>query len=412
MTQSAKEGMSSATMSTTMSTTVDGDGNDCWYGHLPCVRYNRQGCDYHNPGRKPIYRNPSLLPRWGAPKSSFSGNFSADIQLVQDVLERAMWRSMYMLVTRGPEDALVGMINDIIHPSREDAMNSTGTKEDQSNPAPLFCDTPDSRFKSTLPFDTGSITPLEPIHSAIPYHLAFYHLHCARRRHMLNSNSKTCFIGELSCHGRSVISPDVPCNWSSEVYYSDGTFLQKQELTYTTGSRRTGSWPPVEVRVCRHKSLRLQSFEVKENAHGLLVVSLFIQFLPKGRWVGDTGANWNSTLGGNFQNLYVCDRCHSDLEYHIEVVGREVRVRFTCSRDLGDATARFLPKWHILQTAALSYWFRNKQYDHDRFEGRCDDPSTYDVYKRVWRAAAELGRPNLHLVTFRTSKGDFSALSD
>lgn len=129
---------------------------------------------------------------------------------------------------------------------------------------------------------------------------------------------------------------------------------------------------------------------------------------------GDGEVMWVATgavLGAATCRTSTSATCHSDLEYHVEVVGREAHVRFTCSRDLGAATERFLPKWYILQTGAGSYCVRNHQYRYDTVGGRCDTPHTYDVYKRVWRTAKDLGRPGLHLVTFRTSQGEFSALS-
>ncbi|KAK8133813.1 hypothetical protein PG984_005825 [Apiospora sp. TS-2023a] len=156
----------------------------------------------------------------------------------------------------------------------------------------------------------------------------------------------------------------------------------------------------------------MQNVEVVEDDGGLLAVSLRLTFPPRGRWRGDAGGNWTSTYGGNLHNLHICDRCHCDLEYHVEVVGREARVRFTCSRDLGAATERFLPKWHTLQALAGSYCFRVLQYRYNTVGGRCDTPSTYEVYKRVWRTANDLGRPGLHLATFKTSQGEFSALSN
>ncbi|KAK7977404.1 hypothetical protein PG988_004894 [Apiospora saccharicola] len=109
----------------------------------------------------------------------------------------------------------------------------------------------------------------------------------------------------------------------------------------------------------------MQNVEVVEDDGGLLAVSLRLTFPPGGRWRGDAGGNWTSTYGGKLHNLHICDRCHSDLEYHVEVVGREARVRFTCSRDLGAATERFLPKWHVLQALAGSYCFRVQQYHYD-----------------------------------------------
>ncbi|KAK8039337.1 hypothetical protein PG993_007748 [Apiospora rasikravindrae] len=385
-----------------MSTTsqCDDRNHGRWSGQLPCVCYSHQGCDQHNPARKLIYRNPSLFPkqpeRQKRERPGFFGALWANLLFFNAFIRRVEWhKSQHAGPIKNPED--------VIRPAREDVLSDTRAAENEFEPLPVLPFARDNPpFSSNLPFDTGSITTLRPIHKAIPYHLAFYHLDYARRLYKLNSNSKACFIAELSCHGTSTIDLNVPCTWSSEIYYNGGTFLQKQELAYTINSRRT-IWPPVKIRVCHHRSVQLQYFRAVDN-HGLLAVSLFITFLPKGRWRGDTGGPWSSAWGGNLRNLHVCDRCHSDLEYHVEVVGSEAHVRFTCSRDLGAATDRFLPKWHILQTAAGSYCFRNRQYHYDIFEGRCDDPSTYDVYKRVWRTAKKLGRPNLYLTTFRTSQ--------
>ncbi|KAK8006281.1 hypothetical protein PG991_012578 [Apiospora marii] len=397
---------------------MDAARDSPWHGQLPCVCYSHQGCDEHNPGRKALYRNPNLLPK--EPRGherkepdflvAFMDDFMADMMFLDQLLSRVLWHLTSTLSTMGPQWVMGNLADGIFRPAREDALRMTRKVESKPTSSPLSFHNENPPFSSDLPFDTGSITTLEPIHDAIPYHLAFYHLDCARRRHKLDSNVKACFIADLSCRGTSTIHPNVPCAWSSEIYYSNGTFLQKQELTYTMDTRRR-KWPAVHIRICHHKDVHMHNFEVVDN-DGLLAVSLRLTFPPRGRWRDDAGANWRSIWGGNLRNIYVCDLCHSDLEYHVEVVGREVHVRFTCSRDLGAGTERFLPKWHILQTGAGSYCVRNHQYRYDTVGGRCDTPSTYDVYKRVWKTAKDLGRPGLHLATFRTSTGEFSALSN
>lgn len=33
-----------------------------WYGHFPCVDEAHRGCQKHNPGSEPLFRNPHLPP--------------------------------------------------------------------------------------------------------------------------------------------------------------------------------------------------------------------------------------------------------------------------------------------------------------------------------------------------------------
>ncbi|KAK7980486.1 glycosidase crf2 [Apiospora arundinis] len=356
MMSSSDEVMSHDSASTKVGNGVYRDGP--WQGQSPCVCHYRQGCDQHNPHQKPIRHNPSLLPK----KPWYSS-------ATESILRRTGLRS----TTSTNFDSLMS-----------------------------------SFFLSNLPFDFGSITPLPPIHEAIPYHLAFYHLDSARRR--LNPNVEVAFIPELSCHGLSSIKSrtarDMPFTWSSEIYFGNGTFLQKQELMYTMDTQRT-FWPSTTVNVCSHRAVRLQLVRVQNN-DGIPSVSMLIKYPPFGRWVNDFGSLWNSAKGGSKNDLLPCPKCPSDLGYHVESIGREFQVRFTCCRDLGAATERHLPKWQTLLTGEGSYILRPKQYLWQPSYVRMDEPSHYERYKHVLEVAKSLDRPNLHRVTYMTAGGELS----
>ncbi|KAK8107895.1 uncharacterized protein PG998_009908 [Apiospora kogelbergensis] len=267
---------------------------------------------------------------------------------------------------------------------------SESVKEEIVELTPQFETGKISPLFSDLPYDSGSITTLPPIHEAIPYHLAFYHLDWARRK--MKVWARRALIPELSCHGTSTIKSvtgcDVPCTWSSDIYYYNGDFLQKQELMYTMDMHRIVASPT-------------------EDKDGLISVSTNIQF-PPGRWQDDKGDSWSSAKGGSKKDIHRCSKCHSDLGYHVEVVDREVRVRFTCCRNLGNATTRSEPKWQTLLTGEGFYGLRHAVFVRHDPGYRNDRPSTYRLYKTVLETAKHLGRPNLYRDTYETVCGDFS----
>lgn len=185
-----------------------------WHGQLPCVCYSHQGCNQHNPGRKALYRNPNLLPkepREHEQKPDFFVNFVADLTFLDQVLSSVLWHLTSAVVTKGARWVMENLKDGILKPARDDVLRMTRKGEAKPKSSPQSCHGENPPFSSNLPFDTGSITTLKPIHEAIPYHLAFYHLELVRRRHKLDSNVKACFIADLSCHGTSTIHPHVPC---------------------------------------------------------------------------------------------------------------------------------------------------------------------------------------------------------
>ncbi|KAI1499109.1 hypothetical protein F5X99DRAFT_411431 [Biscogniauxia marginata] len=221
-----------------------------WYGQLPCVCHSlcvchshsvgpfHRGCHRHNPSQSPIYRNP-LLP----PKAQEPGCFGRIFSWLRDAFspEAALGIFSSLSVVYSPETA----------------------SEHTSEPFLLFSDSwakehgpepePPSLFYTELPFDSRSFNTLVPIHPTMPYHLAFYHLDCVRRR--LDPDVKVAFIPELSCSGNTSFCHNGPgYAWSSEIYFDKGAFLQKQEISYST-DRETCS---LRLTGCPHMSLTIK----------------------------------------------------------------------------------------------------------------------------------------------------------
>ncbi|KAK7946639.1 uncharacterized protein PG986_010960 [Apiospora aurea] len=292
-----------------------------------------------------------------------------------------------------------------------DSMESvaTGDETEPSKEAHLIETIP--LFTSQLPFDTASILALEPMHSVIQYRLAYYHLDCARRR--LSPDNDVAFVPELSCSGRSRFSPRDPSfDWTSEVYYNSGSFLQRQEMSFKLDKEHS-NYPHLNIRVCHHQYAHFLSWQVKDR-DGQLAVSVKVCFSP-GRFKHDLGLGWKNDQGANLAELHVCTRCQCDFEYNIEVVGRQAHVRFACYRDLGTATDRFEPQWRChLTPKGLREPRRLRWSSWNAGEPpyRIDSPTDYELYRRVWQTARRLERPNLQQVTFETNSGVFQSSSE
>ncbi|KAK7919994.1 hypothetical protein PG985_008016 [Apiospora marii] len=252
--------------------------------------------------------------------------------------------------------------------------------------------------RTILPFEEASFATLAPLHPSMPYHLAFYHLHWARRaiekRDALKETSRL-----MECAGESLASPNNQAGpryqWSSELYWTT-KLVQKQELRYRVDARGTNN-SGIDITMCPHITVSLGQLQI-ENGFGGLWASGSISH-KSGRPLVD----WDSR-NGRLAKLHICPICYCDLEQSLEVRGNEVHVRFTVYKDLGDGIDRFDPKWRALLTGEGSGTTRQ----HARY---IDGPQKYQVYWQVWQAAYFLKRPNLHLVRFKTGSGeDFNGL--
>lgn len=326
-----------------------------WFGQPPCVcYYSQQGCHQHNPTQSLIFRNTCLPPKQQQP------NFFSRIL-------SSFWNDSWQTASskETPKTRCEPLLVDVV-----------SSKEPE--PLPLF--------STELPFDSQSVDTLQPLHPTMPYHLAFYHLDCIRRQ--LDPGIKVAFIPELSCGGISRFYENSPeYTWSSEIYFDNGTFLQKQELSCVID--RGSDCRTLKFTACHHITFEIMALWFKYNDTFITAHSLLS--FPRIDDEEIFGYKWWTSKMGRFTRMSVCGKCHSDTESTLELVGHQLHIRYTCYRDLGPATDRSIPKWRCLLTG----------------EGVTNRFRTFDLYARVWQTAQQLGRPNLHMVTHATSSGEF-----
>ncbi|KAK8024136.1 hypothetical protein PG993_012202 [Apiospora rasikravindrae] len=358
------------------------DAQGHWDGQLPCSYGYKYTCRIHNSTLRPIYHNPLL----DAPKSS-RWNLP-DIPAVCKKLRYFAHSSVRVT------DSLESVASD------DEAKPLKEVSLVEGSPP----------FLSGLPFDVASILTLDPMHPAMPYGLAFYHLNYARRQ--LKPTNSVAFVPELSCSSRSRFGPRGPSfDWTSEVYYNSGSFFQRQEIRCILDEGRN-QYPPLEICFCHHQQACFSDWTL-ENKDGHLAASAKISFAP-GRYNHDRGYTWRNDRGANLADLHICTCCHCDFEYNVEVVGRQVNVRFACYKDLGAATDRFEPKWRCHLTDKGLSITRDSPWRAWTGEIPCrsDSLRDYELYRYIWQTAKKLNRPNLHLVMFEAARGEFQSSSD
>ncbi|KAI1192405.1 hypothetical protein F5X97DRAFT_337585 [Nemania serpens] len=324
-----------------------------WDGQLPCVsHHSKRGCCQHNPTQSLIFHDPRLPPKPGNRFTRLLSWFWHNIQI-----------------------------------------NCCPEETSQTADEPLFIDVdsekeaePTPPFRSELPFDYQSVATLAPVHPSMPYHLAIYHLDCVRRQ--LDPEVKVAFVPELSCSGTSHFFHNGPqYTWSSEIYFEDGSFLQKQEISYIMD--KSSSWRTIKFSLCPHSiTLKITGPWFTKN-DGFYTARALLRFQPIGGEEFHGIKLWTSKKG-SFVRMSCCIACHSDAEEFLELKGDQVHIRYTCFRDLGGATERSTPKWKSVLTG-------------EHIKRR---PSRFVLSKRVWKTAQRLGRPNLHLVTHDSLQGD------
>lgn len=310
-----------------------------WYGHPPCVsELCHRGCRDHNPTQSPVYRNALLPPKLPAP---YPGLFHRLYTL---------WIAIFW-TTAPPEDTSV----------------IQGQSDADTKPSPFF--------HSRLPFDRSSFHWLMPIYPYMPYHLAFYHLDCARRN--LDPETKVALISELSCSGKACFDKGGPeYTWSSDIYVNNGTFLQKQDIHCMLDEASEYKFLPFVG--CRHNCFVVRRLSFNDG-EGSPAAKAYLDFFPYTDYKNVETTDWDSQQG-RFVRLQLCGFCHSDLAQILEVIDNKLHIRVTSFRDLGSGKDRFQPTWagHLSMSGSRRY------DDH--------------VYGRVWRTVKELGRPNLQSV--------------
>ncbi|KAL6852148.1 hypothetical protein J3F83DRAFT_756733 [Trichoderma novae-zelandiae] len=231
-----------------------------------------------------------------------------------------------------------------------------------------------------------SALTLVPIHSVMAYHLSLDHLECIRGR--LSPGTKTAFIPELSYEDGCVSESLTDYSWSNEIYFSKGSFLQKQEIDCYQS--RADENRPESFTACPHRSLTISTPEFTIN-NNMVEVSARVTNHPP-RCASHGSEKW-SNFDGKYAQLVTCTICHADAECVLELHDRSLRIRYTCYRDLGPGVDSGHSKWLALLTGQGS----------PQREGR--EP---EVYERVWHTANNLRRRGLYRVTHQTPNGVFN----
>lgn len=238
-----------------------------------------------------------------------------------------------------------------------------------------------------MPNTSGFTLP--PIHYRMQYHLSMNNLNCISRR--LGPETETRYILELSLAGSASSDKDTQYQWSSEIYFDNGTFLQKQEIR--TAFHRADENPPEHFTGCPHQSLSVYTPTFRDR-EGMCEAEAWITCKPS-RCPSHPMQKWSS-FQGPYTHISSCTICYSDTECHIELDGSYLNVRYTCFRDLGAGTDPNDPKWRSLLTGVGI--IHRPQYE-------------FEVLRRVWNAAFRLRRSNLWDVVHQTPHGLFHVRS-
>ncbi|TFB01040.1 hypothetical protein CCMA1212_006899 [Trichoderma ghanense] len=248
-----------------------------------------------------------------------------------------------------------------------------------------MAETGDLKAEDSLVGLQSSLT-LVPIHSIMAYHLSMHHLACIRGQ--LSPGTKRAFIPELSFEDRCTSERGTDYSWSSEIYFDDGGFLQKQEM-HCYQSRGDDNRPE-SFTACPHQSLTISTprFAIQ---NGMVEVSAHITNYPP-RCTSHESEKW-SNFHGQYAQVVSCTICHSDAECILELHDRSLHIRYTCYKDLGPGVDLQNSKWLAVLTSLGS----PQRKGHE-----------LDVYERVWNTANSLRRCGLYKVTHQTPKGVFN----
>lgn len=223
---------------------------------------------------------------------------------------------------------------------------------------------------------------LTPIHATMRYHLSMDHLECVRRQ--LDPRRTTDVITSLSYEEKCVSKEINYYDWLSDIYFRDGTFLQRQQMQCYLGE---GTKKSEYFAACPHQSLCISppEFVYKD---GMLEAQTCVTNQPP-RCASHPMEKWNSSQG-RYAQIVVCTICHSDAECTLELYDRQILIRYTCYRDLGSGTSPSDPKWLSLLTGEGS----PHRKEHE-----------LKLYSCVWNTAVDLRRNSYHYITHLMPNG-------
>lgn len=186
---------------------------------------------------------------------------------------------------------------------------------------------PRSRLDHQPTFDPGHT--LVPIHPNVRCHISLDHLDCVRRRRGLKHGTRPVFIEELSSR-----EPDTEFSgndWSSELYYYNGSFLQRQQIRLNV--KRPARYC-IRIKGCIHTSIDVAPCIPSFSS----TLKACITTHPP-RCPAHASEICSNVDGGKHTQLVCCDICQSVTECEVtlerDYTGRAVKLRFTSYKDLG-----------------------------------------------------------------------------
>lgn len=234
--------------------------------------------------------------------------------------------------------------------------------------------------------EVSSALTLTPVHTTMSYHLSLNHLDCVRHE-VSPTTTKAVVITELSCKDSSVSREYGYYDWLSDIYFRNGTFLQRQKMQCQLSDRNKKS---EYFAGCPHQSLCISppNFAHKD---GMLEIQTTVNNQPP-RCASHPIEEWNSSQG-RYAQIVVCTICHSDAECTLEVSGAYLKIEYTCYRDLGPGISPTHPKWLALLAGEGSPHRQNHELK---------------LYARVWNTSRDLDRSGLREVTHQTPNGSYN----
>lgn len=236
-----------------------------------------------------------------------------------------------------------------------------------------------------------------PIHKDINYHLSLDNLTCVRDSFDRPLNH--FFVSKLSCSAKidNISESQVKKSWSSELYFGNKTFLQKQEIILQYGPNNGSDKKPrdpVHFTSCPHQSVVLS--DICTNLYYNGGVSVLVTNEPN-RCTVHPSQMWEVQGSDHRSQIVSCTICRSDAECVAWEEGINLAIRFTCYRDLGPGNDVLDPSWRSLLTGEGS---------------AVRSPHSFDAFKVTWKAAQALRRPGLSKEIHETPNGPFNVSED
>ena len=213
---------------------------------------------------------------------------------------------------------------------------------------------------------------LQPVHRRVQFHLAYdnlLHEQVKIKRKNIDKDKCCVFLHELYDSGE-IISPHGTFRWASEVYYLDGQFYQKENISCFAVCGQQN------FRGCPH-----QNVEVRPKYRSSFAQLRREADVENSSECCDSHGNFSRcSKQGDFFKHFSCEICYSNTALSMREERGSLQITFTCYRMLGAMEDLDDPKWVSLT----------------RGQGvKCRPKHDVSIAALIWAIAYRLQRPNL-----------------